>query len=710
MKIIQVGHASRLSLRVVTLKVGGSCPTGPGVRNLAVMAETSTPLDELLDGGLLALDEEIDAVREDLQSRGLGSPLSASDGIRIGRPGLATQYEWTLPPGRYSIRLDDAVRVECERGSGLGFVTKFDAARPAVRVRLGEWLGPHPGPATLTFDPTWLLEALAFRLREIGDDPQRFYPSTALRLFGREFPETGRSELPSDVDEGLNDSQQDALVRILGSRAQLVWGPPGTGKTRLLGSAVAALARTGRVLVVATTNVAVDEAASRIVDCLGGAAVEQNRLIRVGAEFSPTGDPALAPEAAVERAERREPTRVSRALLELEGTLLDGRSRKETADLMLAERQARILARARGEGDDALVQRAGRLTGDLVRATRRVLDDADVVLTTFARLAVRDELAAQRFAFVVIDEASTAPLPYVLHAACLASEGAAAFGDFQQLPPVVVSRGGYARRWLSRDLFRETGVVTGSEMEQLPSPDDRLCAMLVEQYRMRPAIRALVGDLFYGGRLLDAAPIVEADNRAPALVLLETGHLDPAVNRVDGSRENSIHLEVITQLLEVLGREGVTDVGVVTPYRAQTRSLWRAVHGRLGRTAPSNLEISTIHRFQGREKSVVILDTVDAPPGLSWFLNERRNPDFPRLLNVALSRSRDLLIVVGTSAGLTRTLPSDALLNRVVQRITRDGETIDARRPTDAGPLVRAMLDAPGSETVSEDLRSPEAT
>jgi hypothetical protein len=675
------------------------------------MAETTSPFDELLDGSLLALEEEIEAVRDDLQSRGLGGPLMASDGVRIGRPGLATQYEWTLPPGRYAIRADDAVRVECERGSGLGFVTRFDGSRPAVRVRLGEWLGPHPGPAMLTFDPTWLLEGLASRLREIGDDPQRFHPSTALRLFGREFPTTGRADLPSDVDDGLNDSQREALARILGSRAQLVWGPPGTGKTRLLGSAVAALAASDRVLVVATTNVAVDEAASRIALRLGDLAVEQNRLIRVGAEFSPTGDQALSLEAAVERAERREPTSVSRALLELEGTLLDGRSRKETPDLMLAERQARILARARGEGDDALVQRAARLTGALVRATRRVLDDADVVLTTFARLAVRDELAAQRFSFVVIDEASTAPLPYVFHAACLASGGAAAFGDFQQLPPVVISRGGYARRWLSRDLFRETGVVTGSETEQLPSPDDRLCAMLEEQYRMRPAIRALVGDLFYGGRLRDAAPIVLADPGTPALVLLETGHLDPAVNRVDGSRENSIHVEVITQLLEVLGREGVTDVGVVTPYRAQTRSLSRAVRGRLGRTAPPGLEISTIHRFQGREKSIVVLDTVDAPPGPSWFLNEHRNPDFPRLLNVALSRSKNMLIVVGTSDGLTRTLPPDALLNRVVERITRDGETIDARRPTDAGPLVRAMHgSALGSKTIPEGQTTPEAT
>lgn len=77
----------------------------------------------------------------------------------------------------------------------------------------------------------------------------------------------------------------------------------------------------------------------------------------------------------------------------------------------------------------------------------------------------------------------------------------------------------------------------------------------------------------------------------------------------------------------------------------------------------------------------MVFDTVDAPPGRSWFLDERRNRDFPRMLNVALSRSRDMLIVVGTIEGLRRTLPADALLNRVVERVCRDGVVLDAGRP-----------------------------
>ncbi len=639
-------------------------------------------LDDLLRGCLAAVDEEILAVREDLRRRGIEGPVPASGGARVETGAAGPLYAWGLPPGRYAIRPEDAVRVETERGGGLGFVSAFDPAGHTVRVRLGEWLGPHPGPALLTFDPTWLLEALAGRLREVEEDPTRFHPLTALRLFGRAYPDPGEAEPPEGAGDGLDPSQRSALGRVLGSATQFVWGPPGTGKTRLLGHAVAALAEDGRVLVAATTNVAVDEAAASVAARLGDRAVQENRLVRPGAADSPSGDPRLSLEAAVERAEAREPGRMTRALLELEGTLLDGAARGATPDLTLAERHARLLGLARRQGDDDLLARAARLAGERARAERRALDGADVIVTTFARLAAREELAEQRFRSVVVDEAGAAPLPYALFAACLASDRAAAFGDFQQLPPVVVSRGPAARRWLSRDLFRQAEVV-GETGGDLPSDTDRLCAMLDRQYRMRAPIRALVSDLFYGGRLSDAPEVEARSGPGGGVVLVDTASLAPAVERADGSRANAAHLEVLLRALELLARSGLDDVAVVTPYRAQSRRLARLARARLGRAAPRGLEISTIHRFQGREKSVVILDTVDAPPQRSWFLDERRNPEFPRLLNVALSRSRDLLLVVATPEGLARTLPGEALLNQVVARIAADGRVVDGRRISD---------------------------
>jgi superfamily I DNA and/or RNA helicase len=169
-----------------------------------------------------------------------------------------------------------------------------------------------------------------------------------------------------------------------------------------------------------------------------------------------------------------------------------------------------------------------------------------------------------------------------------------------------------------------------------------------------------------------------ATRAVDTLVMVDTAALEPRVTRPDGSRQNDVHIETLLQLLEALARRGEQDVAVVAPYRAQVRELRRLVRARLGRLAPTGLEIATIHRFQGREKGVVVFDTVDAPPGASWFLDERRNRDFPRMLNVALSRSRDRLIVVGTVEGLRRTLPEGALLNRVVERVCHEGTVVDA--------------------------------
>lgn len=642
--------------------------------------ETTSDLEDLLAGCLSALDAECEAVRHDLHRRGLAAPLRAEGGHEVDGNGSSLLYEWDLPPGRYLIRPDDAVRIACEAGESLGFVADHRIGARSVRVSASDWLGRHPGPAVLTFDPTWLLVALADRLRSLAEAPQTFHVPSALRLFGRLFPRTGSEDLRDGLSADLNLSQRQALARVLGSSVQFVWGPPGTGKTRLLGHAASALAAEGRVLVLAMTNVAVDEAAYRVAQRLGATAVAEGRVVRVGAEHSPTGDPSLSLEASVERAEIRSPGRLARTLGELEVDLIPRGVRRAAAPESLRARHARLQAMARRHGNADLSLRLGRLAGEFQRAAARALERADVVLTTFARLTVREELARHRFDSLIVDEASTAPLPHLLFASALASSRVVAVGDFQQLPAVVASRTPEARRWLSRDIFREAGIVDPAAGRDLPAPQDQLCSMLVEQYRMRPPIRALVSELFYGGRLVDADVIPTGSPPAPALGLIDTASLSPAVVREEGSRANPVHAEADLRLLELLAARGWSDVGLVTPYRLQARRLSGLVRSRLGRTAPGGLEVSTIHRFQGREKSVMVLDTVDAPPAGSWFLDERRNPDLPQLLNVALSRARDLLIVVGTSVGLRALLPASALLNRVVAQISEAGFVVEAAR------------------------------
>ena len=684
----------------------------------------------------MAIEEEIEAIAADLARRLLHRPIPALSGRLRGEAGTGHRYAFQIAGGTYDIRADDRVRIHAAGRDALGVVHRFDRTLGLLQVVSPEWLGERLDGAELEFDPTWLLRELSTRLAEVGQDPEDFFPDTVLGAFGRLPPRLDRESPRLDSSADLNEPQRAALERVLGSSAQLVWGPPGTGKSRLVARAALELALRGRVLVAATTNGAVDEIARRLATIADPAMLERDRIIRVGFDLGAAPDSRIDLGAALARRIEGGAGGVDRTLAEHEGRLgahspdrpAAGTREGRPPPLNPYARAGRLLSLARSRRNAASARALGRDMLEVARPAEAVLEEADIVLTTFARLSIREELRELRFESLVIDEASTAPLPYVALAASRVAGPAIAVGDFQQLPPVVSSTAPAATRWLRTDLFREAGVVGGAggvgvpdeaaaagrpsaadgsaawsgagawgvsgRGASLPSPNDGLCAMLDLQYRMAPDIRELVSEFFYGGRLRDAPEVAErgtgqptgrgvrrAPERAP-LAVLDTSGLDPRVERVDGSRRNRTHAEAVADFVGAAARDGIDDIAVVSPYRAQTRHLNDLIRRRLGRAAPAALEVSTIHRFQGREKRLVIIDTVDAPPGRSWFLDERRNRDFPRLLNVALSRARERLIIVATVAGLRRTLPREALLNRVLTHVERMGSRIDPT-PTD---------------------------
>ncbi len=641
------------------------------------------PLWLLLSDCQLAIEEEIEAVLADLTRRNISGPIPALSGRSRGDAGTGTRYAFQIAGGKYDIRSDDRVRIRTNGRETLGLVLRFDRGLGLLQVLVHEWLGERTDGVELEFDPTWLLRELADRLREIADEPDKSCTETVLSMFGRRPPQLGRSEPRLATSDDLNEPQREALARLLGSANQLVWGPPGTGKSRLVARAALELGARGRVLVTAMTNGAVDEIAGRLGRIADRSQLEAGRIIRVGSDFGSTRPDPLSLEAVVTKRVDAGAGGLVRTIEDLEG-LLNVRapvSKSGGADRAATPRVrlGRLLALARTRDDMETARAVGRALLELSRQAEAALDEADIVLTTLARLSVREELRELEFDSLIIDEASTAPLPYVAFAASRAARTTVAVGDFQQLPPVVVSRGPAAARWFKRDLFRETGVVSTERGGLgLPSPQDGLCAMLDIQYRMAPEIRAIVSQFFYDGRLRDAPELAERQPSLSPVRILDTSGLDPAVERVDGSRRNSVHADVVSSFLGQVAKEGQGDVAVVSPYRAQTRHLRDVARRRLGRAAPEDLQISTIHRFQGREKRIVVVDTVDGPPGRSWFLDEKKNSDFPRLLNVALSRAQETLVIVASTQGLLQTLPADALLNRLLSHIADLGGRTDA--------------------------------
>ena len=136
---------------------------------------------------------------------------------------------------------------------------------------------------------------------------------------------------------------------------------------------------------------------------------------------------------------------------------------------------------------------------------------------------------------------------------------------------------------------------------------------------------------------------------------------------------NPQEIEAIRSLVKYLLESGYSvsssnddnAVGVISPYRAQADALCLCLQKSYPDLTSNN--IGTVHTFQGGQKSVIILSTRQCRTTDSfWFINRR-----PNLLNVAVSRARELFILVGNlellkqSGGYTRML---------VEHIQKSGE------------------------------------
>jgi superfamily I DNA and/or RNA helicase len=106
---------------------------------------------------------------------------------------------------------------------------------------------------------------------------------------------------------------------------------------------------------------------------------------------------------------------------------------------------------------------------------------------------------------------------------------------------------------------------------------------------------------------------------------------------------NLVSAEKTADLAVEAVRAGSQSVAVITPYAAQAAEIRPLL---AARRVGDVVECSTIHRFQGRECDVVLLDLVDAQPMRPSGLIA----DAPNLLNVSISRARGKLVIVADVA------------------------------------------------------------
>ncbi len=584
----------------------------------------------------LSLDELSPAPGTRLTAWLSGADEEGLDAVRLG-PGTPVRLWWDDP------EQESAVPGVVARRRGMRIAVVIDEAYPA-RLDEGSFHLDVDAPQT-TF--TRGERAIASFRDPLKDDPRA---ALAPVLFDGQAREFGEVPEITFFDEALHEAQRTAVTRALSAKTvALIHGPPGTGKTRTLTEVVRQAVRRGdRVLVTAASNTAVDNLAERLA-AAGTEVVRLGHPARVSAAMEPrTLDALLGATDAFRLA--RTWTREANALRRK----VDSRSSRGRMD----RRERRELL-----GESRRLMRDARKY--LSTARRRIVDGAPIIAATAAGADSRI-LGDGAFDLVVLDEATQATDPLAL-AALGRGPRAVLAGDPQQLPPTVIDLEA-ARAGLGRTLF-----------ERLAESAPDAAVLLTLQHRMHEALMRFPSETMYGDRL-EAAPEV-ADHtlldigitgdplRPGPLVFIDTagrgweesrGADDPSVRNVDQGARTAAE---VRRLL----RRGMkaTDVAVITPYYAQARLLREA----LKESYRGGLEIGTVDGFQGREKEAVIVDLVRSNDnGELGFLTETRR------MNVAITRARRFLLVIGDSA----TLGSHPYYQKLLTAFEESGAWISA--------------------------------
>lgn len=293
---------------------------------------------------------------------------------------------------------------------------------------------------------------------------------------------------------------------------------------------------------------------------------------------------------------------------------------------------------------------------------------------------------------VIIDEASMVMLPMVWFAAGLSRERVVVCGDFRQIAPIVQTEKQAIFDILGNDVFTEIG------MAEEPAADGRL-VMLDTQYRMRLPICNLISGPMYDNQLTTWAgmdkrgvtPLPSSFDQA--LTIIDTSDLWPfETQNAFYSRFNLMHALLVRNLAWHFHDEGCIEsyesLGICTPYAAQAKLIQKLLAGE-GLDHP--VQVGTVHRFQGDERHTVVLEIPESHGG-AQYLGQFIQGIPPthigaRLLNVAVSRAQDHLIVMANLTYLDKKLPSTSLLRSMLYEMQEQGRIIMGRELLKMRPI-----------------------
>lgn len=425
----------------------------------------------------------------------------------------------------------------------------------------------------------------------------------------------------------LNSTQEEAVNKVLRAKdVAVVHGPPGTGKTTTLEEAICeTLQRENQVLVCAQSNTALDWIAEKLVD-------RGISVLRIG---NPTRVNDKMLSFTYERRFEAHPDypelwSIRKAIRDMQRSM---RRKNQNERETIRNRMSRLRFRATELElaiDASLFDQARVVASTLIGASNRVLE-------------------SHRFTSLFIDEAAQA-----LEAACWVAINKADrvvfAGDHFQLPPTI------------KCLDAARGGLSETLMQKVATRKPLAVSLLKIQYRMHDDIMGFPSAWFYNDELIAAA---EVKNRGilaydTPLVWINTDESDSSEAQLEGSlskinkTEANVLIETLHEYIEKIGKERILDekidFGLISPYKAQIQYI-RSLIKKDGYFKPFKklITVHTVDGFQGQERDVIVISLVRSNnEGQIGFLQDLRR------MNVAITRARMKLIILGNASTLTK--------------------------------------------------------
>lgn len=499
-------------------------------------------------------------------------------------------------------------------------------------------------------------------------------------------------------NQNLDTSQRDAVRKaICSSSITLIQGPPGTGKTSVITEIIMQILKAGqtntnnKILLVSQANKAVDNVLSKIKDNI------TNKIVRIGEESKIEKD--MYDKYSINKCIPIWIQQVKEKSINFMDNYLSNKQinyNDMTKYLYYIEKKTNnqktnnkfITNFEENYKDDDFEKTIDlfKIHSEWLKNINKQNDmeanyikNCDIVAGTCIGFKSNPIISDSLFEYVIIDEAAKASTPELLVSLMQCSKKIIMVGDQNQLPPQLSME--------MEEIFRNDELKQDKSFftTLFESLDNNNKQTLTKQYRMNPVIGTMVSKLFYNNDILNGTK-EEKENHSlerfngKNIVWISTDKIKNNYEKINEAKSFENFSEVCTIKEELMKLDNDTKIkeytiGIITPYSGQKKLLKKELKKvKFNNIDINNIEVNSVDAFQGSEKDIIIYSVVrNNLKGEMGFTKSKER------LNVAFSRAKKLIIMVGSTNFIQNVVNEDNKYIDVIKYIKENKENCEIR-------------------------------